>query len=269
MTIDPLGSGRILLVDDLRVFRRMLPPRLGSMASRVDGVGNVEEARAYMAETHPDLVLLDVVLPGVDGFAYCRELKADPATRDIPVVMLTAISSQAHDRSLEAGADDFVPKSVGDALLRIRIRLHLHLAELRRQAGGSPEPGPASIVLVGPNATLASQLAAQTGLDRHASRIFTSLAELEGALTGEDDLLVLDLDLGMEAVQETLQALRLDPTTGRIPVLILGTKEQVDAVTGMELMVDDVLWRPLNATVNRHRFAYLLELARLTRVAQT
>lgn len=257
-----------MLVDDLRVFRRMFPPRLGSMASRVDSVGNVEEARGYLAEARPDLILLDVVLPGVDGFTYCRELKADPRTRDIPVVMLTALSSQAHDRSLEAGADDFLPKSVSDALLRIRVRLHLHLAELRRQAGGSPAAEPGSVVLVAPSAGLGAQLAAQFGQDRHAARTLTSLEGLPATLDGKDDLLVLDLELGLEAVGEALQALRLDPVTARIPVLVIGTKDQVGAIRDIEVMVDDVVWKPLNAAVNRHRFAFLLELARLTHGAQ-
>jgi two-component system cell cycle response regulator len=235
------------------------------MANRVESVGNVEEAREYLASHVPDLILLDVVLPGVDGFTFCRELKADARTRAIPVVMLTALTSQAHDRSLEAGADDFLPKSVSDPLMRIRVRLHLLLAELRRKAGGSLEGLPASVVVVAPNVTLGAQLAAQFGQDRHTTRTYTSLESLREALSAGDDLLVVDLELGLEPVKETLQILRLDPALARIPILALGTKEQVDALQEIEVMVDDVIWKPLNAGVNRHRFAFLLELARLTR----
>src|SRR5512145_2357612 len=90
--------GRILLVDDLALFRRLLPLRLGALGREVESVPNVDEARDYLARRRPMLILLDVIMPGTDGFVFCRELKAEPRTRDIPVIMLTDLKANAHDR---------------------------------------------------------------------------------------------------------------------------------------------------------------------------
>lgn len=253
--------GRILLVDDLALFRRMLPLRLGALGREVESVPNVEEARSYLAKRRPDLILLDVIMPGVDGFAYCRELKADARTQDIPVVMLTDVKANAHDRSLEAGADDYMPKRIDDAVMRIRVQLHMHLLELRKKAGGSPMPtGQASILLASPSSSLHAQLSAQFAQDGHSTRILESVDSVVTEIRPEDRLLVLDMDLGLESMHKALAELRMEPTTAGLPILLLCAKEQLDQLTAIEFMVDDVLWKPLNAQVNRHRLRYLLEL---------
>jgi DNA-binding response OmpR family regulator len=255
------GAGRILLVDDLSLFRRMLPARLGSMGAWVESAANVDEARAYLARFRPDLILLDVVMPGVDGFAYCRELKADPKLRDIPVVMLTDLTTNARDRSLEAGADDYMPKRIDDSVMRIRVSLHLNLADLRRKAPGSTfAPEPARIVLASASPGLKAQLPAQFSQDGHLTRIVEGLDGLAAAIQPDDRLLVIDLELGIDAIHPALGELRMDPATARLPVLVLGTREQFAQLRDIEAMVDDVLWKPLNAQVNRQRLVSLLEL---------
>src|SRR5580693_3609735 len=82
-----------------------------------------QECLARMAESVPDIVLLDVMMPGMDGFEVCRRIKSDPKTAHIPVVMVTALD-QPSDRvaGLEAGADDFLTKPVDDAALFARVR---------------------------------------------------------------------------------------------------------------------------------------------------
>lgn len=253
--------GRILLVDDLALFRRMLPLRLGALGREVESVPNVDEARSYLARHRPELILLDVIMPGTDGFTYCRELKASPRTQHIPVVMLTDLKANAHDRSLEAGADDYMPKRIDDAVMRIRVQLHIHLMEMRRKSGWEPAPiEPASILLASASTSLQVQLASQFAQDGHSIRIVDTAASIVGEVRPEDRLLVMDMDLGVEAMHKALSDLRMEPTTAGLPILLLCSKDQLEQLTAIEFMVDDVLWKPLNAQVNRHRLRYLLEL---------
>lgn len=254
--------GRILLVDDLALFRRLLPVRLGALGRDVESVPNVEEARNYLARRRPDLILLDVIMPGVDGFVFCRELKADPRTRDIPVIMLTDLKANAHDRSLEAGADDYMPKRIDDAVMRIRVQLHMQLVELRKKTGEQVQGGAASILLATSSSILQAQLPAQFGQEGHSTRVVENASEVASSVLPKDRLLVLDMDLGMDEMHQILAELRMDPTTAGLPILLLCGKEQLEDLTAIEFMVDDVLWKPLNAGVNRHRLRYLLELGR-------
>jgi two-component system alkaline phosphatase synthesis response regulator PhoP len=80
---------------------------------------NGKEALEKARETNPDLIMLDIMMPFMDGFEVCRELKADPATRDIPVIMLTAKSQQVDiQRGKDAGADDYITKPFRPSTLR-------------------------------------------------------------------------------------------------------------------------------------------------------
>jgi DNA-binding response OmpR family regulator len=252
-------------VDDLALFRRLLPVRLGALGREVESVPNVDEARNYLSRRRPELILLDVIMPGVDGFAFCRELKADARTRNIPVIMLTDLKANAHDRSLEAGADDYMPKRIDDAVMRIRVQLHLQLNNLRNRAGDPPlQGGPAHILLATSSSILQAQLPAQFAQDGHNTRVVDNAADVVSNVREKDRLLVMDTDLGMDEMHQVLAELRMEPTTAGLPVLLLCGKEQLEELTAIEFMVDDVLWKPLNAQVNRHRLRFLLELGRRT-----
>ncbi len=124
-------SGKILVVDDLEPNLRLLEAKLKSEYYTVFTAKNGLEAIDVAHEKAPDIILLDVMMPGIDGFETCRRLKADPETTGIPIVMVTALTEQ-DDRvtGLEAGADDFITKPIDEFHLFARVRSLIRIKEL-------------------------------------------------------------------------------------------------------------------------------------------
>jgi class 3 adenylate cyclase len=112
----------VLVVDDLEANRRLLEAVLSPRGYSVHLSGSGEEALEWLAGTVPDLVLLDILMPGLDGYDVCRRLRADERTAYVPVVMVTASGSEQKLRAIEAGADDFVTKPFDQAELLARVR---------------------------------------------------------------------------------------------------------------------------------------------------
>jgi signal transduction histidine kinase/DNA-binding NarL/FixJ family response regulator len=130
-------AGRVLVVDDNADMRAYLTRLLGPHWS-VRTTGNGEEALAAVADSAPDIVLTDVMMPRVDGFELLRALRADPATRDIPVIMLTARAGQeASVEGLDAGADDYLAKPFRADELIARVRVVLERAARRRSVAAA------------------------------------------------------------------------------------------------------------------------------------
>src|SRR5229473_2906935 len=119
-------SARILVVDDNPLNLRMLADWLATEHYVVNAATDGFEALAKIAAERPDIVLLDVVMPELNGFEVCRRIKADPTMADIPVIMVTALS-EVDDlvRGFEAGADDFVTKPFNFDALMARVRSQL------------------------------------------------------------------------------------------------------------------------------------------------
>jgi adenylate cyclase len=115
---DPL----VLVVDDLPQNVRLLEAVLSPKGFRVATASSGEEAMGVLSQEHPDLVLLDILMPGMDGYEVCRRIRQDPGTAFLPVIMITASGEEQKLRAIESGADDFVNKPFDQAELLARVR---------------------------------------------------------------------------------------------------------------------------------------------------
>ena len=123
----------VLVVEDDAESARMLS-KLFADSYRVLHAADAEQALAMAAAEQPDAILLDVILPGMDGFACCERLKADPCTAQIPVVFMTGIDrGEAENRGLSLGAADFVSKPVNPVVLQKRVQIQVELKRARDQ----------------------------------------------------------------------------------------------------------------------------------------
>jgi signal transduction histidine kinase len=124
----------ILIVDDTPANLGVLVETLGAAGYQLMVAEDGEEALAQTAQTQPDLILLDVMMPGIDGFETCRRFKDRPGTRDIPVLFMTALSETADKvKAFAAGGVDYITKPIEHEEALARVRTHLTLRRLRRE----------------------------------------------------------------------------------------------------------------------------------------
>ena len=129
-----LGSASILVVDDHEQNLELLQAYLEDVGCRVRTARDGVEAMAELELEPPDLLILDVMMPRMSGFQVCRQVKSNPKMRDIPVVMVTALSDVGDvERAVECGADDFLTKPVHKLELVTRAKSLLRYRLLKRQ----------------------------------------------------------------------------------------------------------------------------------------
>lgn len=134
LTDDQLAGSNILIVDDntqnLELLEAYLEALPCNLATATDGL----EALAAVEASPPDLILLDVMMPRMSGFEVCEKLKADPATRGIPIIMVTALNEIGDiERGVDSGTDDFLSKPVKKLELITRVKSLLRVRHLKRE----------------------------------------------------------------------------------------------------------------------------------------
>ncbi len=259
-------TARVLVVDDVPANIKLLETRLNAEYFDVITATNGPEAIAICERGLCDIALLDVMMPGMDGFEVCARLKADIRTAHIPVVMVTALDQPADRvRGLEAGADDFLTKPVNEVALIARVRslsrLKVVLDELRARAATSASLGladPLAHVLNEPKIKgkillvddrdssgqrIVQALSGEHGVERETS---PQNALFRGA-EGDFDMFVVSLGLKDYDGLRLCSQFRSLERTRQLPILMVAEIEDDKKVLrGLELGVNDYITRPID-----------------------
>lgn len=270
-------TARILIVDDVPANTRLLEAKLSAEYYQVATAQDGFEALRIAQSWQPDLILLDVMMPAMDGYECCRRLKQDVETLHIPVVMVTALSEPRERlRGLDAGADDFLSKPVEyDTLLaraRSLVRLKRLLDEWRARGQTARALGLTGDPAVVPSVAGARALViddwdlgadvVQLALSREG--VVTTRARTiteAGALcdTMEFDLVLLSLSLASEDPLLFASRFRAADQTREIPLLLLAEIEQRERLLrGFDMGASDWLQRPLDENEVRARSRNLI-----------
>jgi two-component system, cell cycle response regulator len=258
-------TGRILVVDDVPANVRLLEAKLTAeyyqIATAADGIEALRLAHSWQ----PDLILLDVMMPGMDGYDACARLKEDPQTLHIPVVMITTLGEPSERvRGLEAGADDFLTKPVEFDTLLVRVRSLIQLkrmldewrarGETARALGLSADAG-LEPSIAGARALIVDDWdvgaeAIQEALTNEGIVPGRARSEAEALALAENmpfDLVVLSLSMAGDDPLRLASRLRADDATHSVPLLLIAEVEQRKRLLrGVELGANDWVLRPVD-----------------------
>lgn len=259
-------TARILVVDDIPANVKMLEARLLAEYFDVLTAEDGFQALALCEKTQVDLILLDIMMPGIDGFEVCEQLKANPKTAHIPVVMVTALDQPSDRvRGLKAGADDFLTKPVNDLQLMSRVKSLLRLKalsdELRIRAETARSFGmmstasdgdfaldePGQVVLVDSRATSQERVLKALRPVAEVVAISDPQSALFHIAENSVDLVIVNSNLDDYDPLRLCSQLRSLERTRFIPVLLMadqGAEQQI--VRALELGVNDYIMRPVD-----------------------
>ena len=258
-------TARVLVVDDILSNVKLLEAKLTAEYFEVLTASSGEQALTRVVAELPDIVLLDVMMPGMDGFEVCRRIKANPKVAHIPIVMVTALD-QPSDRvnGLDAGADDFLTKPVDDFALFARVRSLVRLKmmtdelRMREETGQSMGLADAAVTMVEPDpsgrillvedrpesvAWFRGGLEPKNKLD-DVSNFDEALVRARG---GDFDLIVVSLGIRSFDGLRLCSHLRSLPEVRNSPILVLVSEgESRKLIQALDMGVNDYLMRPVD-----------------------
>lgn len=259
-------SARILIVDDMAASVKVLAAKLTSEYYDVITAHDGPTALDLVVKELPDIVLLDVMMPGMDGFEVCQRIKQEPRSAHIPVVMVTALNDM-RDRvnGLQAGADDFLTKPLNDTMLFARVRSLVRMKrtfdqwslhqQTSRDLGFNVEPDinevvgrDARVVVVDSSEIQSENIQKLLEADGHTVSVIHSYGDAAGQITdAETDVVVISMDFEGDEPLRLASRLRSQETTRQVPILLIGDAEdETNLIKGLELGVNDCVIRPVD-----------------------
>ncbi|MDE1153475.1 MAG: PleD family two-component system response regulator [Micavibrio sp.] len=260
-------TARVLVVDDILPNVKLLEAKLSGeyfdVITATSGAEGIQKAETLS----PDIILLDVMMPGMDGFETCQRLKANPQTAHIPVVMVTALTDATDRvRGLEAGADDFLSKPVNDIALMARVRslvrLKMTVDEWRIRentanqfgfAGNKgtflTEPSEKARVMVIEDKSFESEKFIETLKrdDDTVTAVRTGEQAIALAQQNDLDIITVSLNLQNEDGLRLCSHLRSNERTRAVPILMVGEETDMKRIAqGLEIGAHDYILRPVD-----------------------
>ena len=260
-------SARVLVVDDILPNVKLLEAKLASEYYEVLTATSGEEALEKVERDVPDIVLLDVMMPGMDGFEVCRHIKSNPAHAHIPVVMVTALTDAADRvRGLEAGADDFLSKPLNDTALMARVRslvrLKMTVDEWRVRENTANQLGVveeahsamnesvenARILVVDDQKYDSDKFVEAMKEDKTIVEVVTNGADaMEHVIANDYDLMVISLNLASEDGLRLCSHIRSSERSRSVPILMTAVDEDMSRIAhGLEMGAHDYIIRPVD-----------------------
>lgn len=261
-------TARVLVVDDILANVKLLEARLQAEYFEVLTAYSGAEALELCERERVDVVLLDVMMPGMDGFEVCKRLKADPATQDVPVIMVTALDQPSDKlQGLEAGADDFLTKPVDEIALITRVknlaRLKMLDDEMALRVATSDQIG-LDLGAAGMRAReiKSGRLLLVDDNPRSSNRILATLSQVHDAFVERDiqaalalvnefsfDLVIVSLGLSEADGLRLCSQIRSIERTRHLPLVVLvDPGDEARLLRGLDMGVNDYVIRP----VDRH-----------------
>ncbi len=254
-------SARLLVTDDNPLNVKLLSAKLAREYYTVVTAENGVQAVEKSVTEKPDLILLDVMMPEMDGFEACRQIKANPATQGIPVVMVTALSDvQDRVRGLDAGADDFLTKPINDVALMARVRSCLRLKSLMdewrmREGNGAMMADIDEESMRSGQIILLDDAPHEQDIIRkhihHAGMIchgISSSAEIEPLLERERiHAIMLNLNLQSEEGLRVCANLKANEATRYVPIVVYADESELGKIAkALDIGANDYIFKPVD-----------------------
>ena len=257
-------GGTILIVDDMPVNVKILSSKLVAAGYECLKAYSGEEAVEIAKAESPDIILLDIMMPGMDGYEVTRTLKSDPRTSIIPIVMVTALEGVDDKvKGLDAGADDFLTKPPNQTELIARVRSLIKLKKLQEEAeirtthdhtppqttlSKHEEEKKGTILIIEDEVKTSSLWSRVLSTNYECIMAKTGEEGLEAMDMGVPDLVLLDLLLPDMHGLDLLKRIKKNPIMEEISVIIVSSINDLETrVKGIDLGSDDYLVKPINA----------------------